>query len=206
MLLTIDAQEPEGWLVAQAANVLRRGGVAVIPTDTVYALACCLSAAGAVRRIYDLKDLDPKKPLSLLVDDIAQVSRYTRGFSRATFRAMKRALPGPFTLVFEASSEVPKIMLRKRKTVGIRIPDSPIVLALLAELGEPLISTSVRTSTDEWINDPALLESELGDRVDLVVDGGLLLPEPSTVIDFCGREAVVLRHGKGDVEALGLLE
>lgn len=204
MLLTIDAQDPEGWLIAQAANVLRRGGVAVIPTDTVYGLACRLSAVEAVRRIYQLKDLDPKKPLSILVDDIAQVSRYTRGFSRATFRAMKRALPGPYTLVFEASSEVPKIMLRKRKTVGIRMPDSPIALALLAELDEPLISTSVRTSTDEWINDPAQLDSELGERVDLVIDGGLLLPEPSTIVDFCGREPVILRRGKGDVEALGL--
>ncbi len=206
MLLQIDPRDPEPWLLAQAAKVLRRGGVAVIPTDTVYGLACCLSASKAVRRIYELKNLDPKKPLSILVSGVAEIDPYTRGFSRSTFRMMKRVLPGPYTFVFEASREIPKIMLRKRKTVGIRVPDNAIVLALLEALNEPLITTSVRTSTEEWIFDPTLLETELGDRIDLVLDGGMLLPDPSTVIDLSQREPLLLREGKGDVGELGLFE
>jgi tRNA threonylcarbamoyl adenosine modification protein (Sua5/YciO/YrdC/YwlC family) len=206
VLLEIDPYEPEPWLVARAADILSRGGVGVLPTDTVYGLACGIGHADAIARIYALKDLDPRKPLAILVGDMRTVGRYATGVSTPAFRLMKRVLPGPYTFIFEATREVPKIMLRKRKTIGIRIPDNAILLALLAELGEPLLTTSVRTPEDEFVNDPSEIERRYDKRIDLVVDGGRLLPHPSTVIDFSGGEPVLVREGKGDVSALDLFE
>lgn len=204
MLLTIDPKQPEPWLVGRVANVLRRGGVVVIPTDTVYSIACPLNNEAAVDRLYEVKGITPSKHLSILVPDIATASRFTRGITNTMFRTMRRVLPGPYTFIFLASTEVPRVMLRKRRTVGIRLPDSPIVMAILEELGEPLLTTSVRDRSDEFLLDPALVEDDLGDQVDLVVDGGLLDKEPSTVVDLSGPEPVVVRAGKGDVAALGL--
>jgi tRNA threonylcarbamoyl adenosine modification protein (Sua5/YciO/YrdC/YwlC family) len=204
MLLSIDPKQPEPWLVGRVANVLRRGGVAVIPTDTVYSFACALNNAGAVDRLYEVKGITPAKRLSILVPDIATASRFTRGITNTMFRTMRRVLPGPYTFIFAASTEVPRVMLRKRRTVGIRLPDSPIVLAVLAELGEPLLTTSVRGQRDEFLLDPATIDDDLGGQVDMVVDGGLLSNEPSTVVDLSGPETVIVREGKGDIAALGL--
>lgn len=205
MLLTLDPTEPESWLVARAANMLKRGAVAVIPTDTVYGLVCAISHQDAIERIYALKRLDPKKPLAILVSDMSEVGTYTRGIGNPAFRLMKRVLPGPYTFIFRASPEVPKIMLRKRKTIGVRIPDSPITLAILAEVGEPLLTTSVRYPDDQFVNDPEEIERYFGDRVDLVVDGGLLAPVPSTVVDYSGDVPELVREGKGEVDALELV-
>ena len=204
MLLAIDRTEPEPWLIARVAQILRRGGVAVIPTDTVYALVCLLGDDDAVRQLYEVKHIAPAKRLSLLVGDIATASRYTRGIANPVFRAMRRVLPGPYTFIFQASPDIPRVMLHKRRTVGIRIPDSPIALALLAELGETLLSTSVRNGADEWLLDPAEIADELAGQVSVVVDAGLLAAEPSTVVDLSGVEPVLLRRGKGDVAALEL--
>ena len=129
MIMEIDPVEPEPWLLARAAQVLRGGGVVVMPTDTVYGMTCGITHHKAIRRIYKLKDMDPKKPLSILVGDMSMVGHYTRGVSTPAFRLLKRVLPGPYTFIFEASPEVPKIMLRKRRTVGIRMPDNPIALS-----------------------------------------------------------------------------
>lgn len=204
MLLTIDPSEPEEWLIGRVAHVVRKGGVVVLPTDTVYSFACLAGNPSAVERLYRIKGITPKKPLSLLVADIATASRFAREIPNPVFRMMKRVLPGPYTLIFEASGEVPRVMLSKRKTVGIRIPASAIVQALLEKLGGPLISTSVRNADDEWIIDPATIEEVAGPEVDLVVDGGLLLNEPSTIVDLSGPAPVVVREGKGEVEDLGI--
>lgn len=204
MLLSIDPKQPEPWLVGRVVNVLRRGGVTVIPTDTVYSFACALHNAAAVDRLYEVKGITPAKHLSILVPDIATASRFTRGITNTMFRTMRRVLPGPYTFIFAASTEVPRIMLRKRRTVGIRLPANPIVLAMLAELGEPLLTTSVRDRSDEFLLDPAVIDDDLGGQVDMVVDGGLLDKEPSTVVDLSGPEPVIVREGKGDVADLGL--
>ena len=204
MILEIDPQDPEPWLVARAADVVAKGGVAVIPTDTVYGLACDITRPDAIERIYALKDLDPKKPLALLVGGMSTVGRYAKGVSTPAYRLLKRVLPGAYTFIFNASTEVPKIMLRKRKTIGIRMPDNPIILSMLAELDNPMITTSIRSPDDDFINDPVVLEEIYGRKVDLVVDGGPLLPHPSTVVDLSGGEPVLIREGKGDVEALEL--
>ncbi|MCP4897651.1 MAG: threonylcarbamoyl-AMP synthase [bacterium] len=205
-LLEINPDLPEDWLVARAANTLRRGGVAVIPTDTVYGMACCISQQDAIRKIYELKKMDRKKPLAILVGDIRSAGQYAKGLSTPVFRMMKRVLPGPYTFIFEASGEVPKIMLRKRRTIGIRVPDNPIALALLAMVDEPLLTTSIRNPEDAFVNDPVEIDKVYGHRVDMVVDGGHLLDVPSTVVDFSSGNAELLREGKGDVEALEIFD
>jgi len=204
MLLTINPLEPEPWLLARGIQTLRRGGVVVLPTDTVYALACVLDDPSAIERLYGVKGITPAKRLSLLVADVATASRYAKGITNKVFRMMRRVLPGPYTFIFQATSEAPRIMLHKRRTVGIRIPDCPIVSAILAELPCPLLSTSVRNARDEFVLDPAEIEADLSGQVDLVVDGGPLVNEPSTVVDLSGDEPVLVRAGQGDVDALGL--
>jgi tRNA threonylcarbamoyl adenosine modification protein (Sua5/YciO/YrdC/YwlC family) len=204
MILEIDPVEPEPWLLPRAAQVLRDGGVVVMPTDTVYGLTCGINHHDAIKRIYKLKDMDPKKPLSILVGDMNAVGKYAKGVSTPAFRILKRVLPGPYTFIFEASPEVPKIMLRKRRTIGIRMPDNPIALALLAEMGEPLLSSSIRDPDESFVNDPEEINTSLGNQIDMVIDGGILTPTPSTVVDLSGPEPVLLRDGKGDVDTLEL--
>jgi tRNA threonylcarbamoyl adenosine modification protein (Sua5/YciO/YrdC/YwlC family) len=204
VILEIDPVEPEPWLLARAAQVLRGGGIVVMPTDTVYGLTCGITHHDAIRRIYKLKDMDPKKPLSVLVSDMSMVGRFAKGVSTPAYRLLKRVLPGPYTFIFEASPEVPKIMLRKRRTIGIRMPDNPIALALLEEMGEPLLSSSIRDPEHEFVNNPDEIEKSLGNDVEMVIDGGILLPVPSTVVDLSGDEPVLIRDGKGDVDTLEL--
>lgn len=204
MILEIDPIEPQPWLLARAAQVLRDGGIVVMPTDTVYGLTCGITHHDAIRRIYKLKDMDSKKPLSILVADMGMVGRYARGVSTPAYRLLKRVLPGPYTFIFAASPEVPKIMLRKRRTIGIRMPDNPIALALLEEMGEPLLSSSIRDPGLDFVNDPEEIEASLGNRVEMVIDGGILLPVPSTVVDMSTDPAELIRAGKGDVDALEL--
>jgi tRNA threonylcarbamoyl adenosine modification protein (Sua5/YciO/YrdC/YwlC family) len=204
VIVDIDPVSPEPWLVARAAEVLRRGGVAIIPTDTVYGLACGINHGSAIKRIYELKDMDPKKPLAILVSEMTTVGQYAKGVTTPYYRLLKRVLPGPYTFIFEATSEVPKIMLRKRRTIGIRMPDNPITLELLDTLDEPLLTTSVRTPDDQWVIDPIEVESTLDHRVDVVVDGGPLVATPSTVVDLSSDVPVLVREGKGNVGALEL--
>lgn len=204
MILEIDPVEPQEWLVARAARVLRDGGIVVIPTDTVYGITCGITHTDAIRRVYKLKEMDSTKSLAILVADMGTIGRYAKGVSTPSFRILKRVLPGPYTFIFQATSEVPKIMLRKRRTIGIRMPNNPIALALLEELGEPLLSTSIRDPEEGWVNDPEEIERSLGKGVDMVVDGGTLLPLPSTVVDLSGPAPVLIRDGKGDVDTLEL--
>jgi tRNA threonylcarbamoyl adenosine modification protein (Sua5/YciO/YrdC/YwlC family) len=203
MLLTIDPVEPESWLIGRVAEVLRRGGIVVLPTDTVYALVCSFTDSEAIRRLYNVKAIPPAKRLSILVGDVTTASRYARGISTPIFRVMRRVLPGPYTLIFQATTEVPKTVLSKRRTIGIRMPASPIVSTLLEQLGQPLLSTSVRNERNDFLLDPSEIHERFGNQVDLVVDGGLLPNEPSTIVDLTGPEPVVVRAGKGDVRALG---
>lgn len=206
MLLTIDPKEPEPWLVARVVQLLRRGGVVVLPTDTVYSYACLLQDGEAVERLYKAKGISGAKRLSILVGDLATAARYAKGMTTPVFRMMKRVLPGPYTFIFEATSEVPRTMLRKRRTIGVRFPNCPIVLAILEELKAPLLSTSVRNDADEWLLNPHEIEAKLAGTVDMVVDGGILPNEPSTVVDFSGDEPALVRRGKGDVAALELFQ
>jgi tRNA threonylcarbamoyl adenosine modification protein (Sua5/YciO/YrdC/YwlC family) len=204
MLIEIDPSDPQSWLIGRAVDTLRKGGLVVVPTDTVYGLTCLISQQDAIRRIYEIKKMDPKKALSILVKDMETVGRFARGVSTPAYRLLKRVLPGPYTFIFSASGEVPKIMLRKRRTIGIRMPDHEVSRAILSELEEPLLSTSIRNPHDDFVNDPGEIEELFGERIDMVLDGGILLPTPSTVVDLSGEEPVLVRSGKGDVDSLQL--
>lgn len=202
MLLEVDPVEPEHWLLAQVVKILQKGGVVVIPTDTVYGVVCDVTSDVGAERLYCLKGMDPKKTLSILCADLGMAAQYTRGIPNTLFRVVRRKLPGPYTFILPASKELPRIMRKNRKTVGVRIPDCPIALALIEQFGRPLLSTSVRLKPGEWILDPVAVEDTYGDSIDLIIDGGALYPEPSTVIDFSGIDPEVIREGKGVVDFL----
>ena len=200
MLLTIDPQEPEHWLLAEVVKVIRRGGIVVLPTDTVYGVACDIDNDEAARRIYRLKGMNPKKLLSILCSDLSMAAQYTRGIPNTLFRIVRRKLPGPYTFILPASKEAPRAMRKNRKTVGIRVPDCPVTLELIRQFGRPLLSSSMSVAPGDWLLDPFEIEEEYRNEIDLVVDGGLLYAEPSTVIDFTGFEPEVVREGKGPVD------
>jgi tRNA threonylcarbamoyl adenosine modification protein (Sua5/YciO/YrdC/YwlC family) len=204
VLLAIDPDEPEPWLTSRVAHVLRQGGIAVLPTDTAYAMACALDCGPAIERLYEARELPASKQLSLLVPDISTASRFARAIPNPVFRAMRRVLPGPYTFIFAAGSDLPRVMLRRRRTVGIRIPASAIVQAVLAELGAPLLSASVRSEDDQWTLDPVTIDEELRARADLVVNAGPIEVAPSTVIDASGDQPILVREGKGSIAALEL--
>ncbi len=205
-LISVNPYAPEEWLLAQAAQSLRKGGVAVIPTDTVYAIVCTLEKRKAAEQLYRLKGPAGSaagKPLSVLFSDLGDVAPYTRGIPNTAYRAMKRALPGPFTFILAASKQIPSAALQRRKTIGIRIPSHLAAQELLRQLGEPLLCTSVyHNPGDDPLDDPIEISTRFGNDVDLVVDAGPIFPEPSTVVDLSDGDVVVLREGKGDLNLL----
>lgn len=201
-LLSINPYALDSKAIRQAAQKISGGGVAVVPTDTVYAIVCGVDDRNAAQKIYRIKGLessDITKPLSVLCCDLASVSEYTRGMSNSAYRVMRRVLPGPYTFILNASKRIPAAALQGRKTIGIRIPDHPVVLALLRELNSPLLATSVVHDDDSLLDDPVAISVRLGRDVDLVVDAGPIFPEPSTIIDYTSGEAVILRTGKGSI-------
>ncbi len=199
LYLQLDPDYPEVWHLGAIAKKLAAGAVGVIPTDTVYAFVCDVGNKEAIEKLYRIKQMDQKKPLSILCKDLAAISEYTRGIRNGHYRALKRCLPGAFTFILQAGPPVPKLMLTgKRKEIGVRVPDDVICTALLEDLERPLLCTSVRTAEDSFWNNPAEINEEYGRRLDFIVDGGVRVIEPSTVIDLTEDEPVVIRHGKGD--------
>jgi tRNA threonylcarbamoyl adenosine modification protein (Sua5/YciO/YrdC/YwlC family) len=198
MLIQINPDNPQQRLVSQAVELLKGGGVIAYPTDTTYGIGCSIFNKRGIERIYLLKQREKKKPFSFICSDLSEVARYAR-VSNYAFKILKRYLPGPYTFVLEASSVVPDLLITKQKTVGIRIPDNAICLAIVRELGHPIITTSANRSGDEPIGDPFTVDEELGNQLDLVVDGGVLTADVSSVVSLIGDVASVLRKGVGDV-------
>ena len=196
--ISIDPHNPQGRFVGRATEVLREGGVVVYPTDTIYGIGCDIFNKKAIERIYQLKGKNKHSPMSFICPDLKNISKYAH-VSNAAYKIMRHSLPGPYTFVLEASRLVPKIMLSKRRTVGIRVPDNQICLLLVQTFGNPIVSTSANLSGMEPMNDPREIEDKLGHALDLILDAGLLGKEPSSVIDLTGETPVVLRKGKGDV-------
>lgn len=196
-LLAIDPNHPQPHHIGRAVAVLEAGGVIAYPTDTYYGLACDLFSKKAIERVYRLKNRDRKKPLSFVVADLADVTRYAK-VSNFQYRVLKKLTPGPFTFVLEATRLVPEVMTTKQKQVALRVPDSAITRALVNGLGRPLLSTSASSPDGEVLIDPADIKSALGHGLDLVIDGGFQLNEPSTVLSLLDDEVNVLREGKGD--------
>ena len=197
-ILAIDARHPQPRHIDRCVAVLEAGGLVAYPTDTYYGIGCDLFNKKAIERIYQLKARPRTKPLSFICSDLSDVSRYAQ-VSNTAFATMRRLTPGPYTFVLGATSLVPKMVVTKQKTVGIRVPDSPIALSLVRALGRPLVSTSASTADGEVLIDPSDIQDLLGHGLDIIIDGGYQLDEPSTVLDLTGDEPMVLRMGKGDV-------
>ncbi|GGX94030.1 L-threonylcarbamoyladenylate synthase [Vogesella alkaliphila] len=200
----IHPETPQARLIREAAKIIRDGGVVVYPTDSCYALGCHLGDKKAMERLLAIRQLDLKHHLTLVCADLSALANYAR-VDNAQFRQLKAATPGSFTFILQASREVPKRTLHpKRATIGLRVPDHPVTLALLAELGEPILScTLLLPGDEEALTDPYEIRERLEHLVDLVIDGGWCGTEPTTVIDMTdGIE--LIRRGKGDPALLGL--
>ena len=196
--LSIDPLHLKGRHVDRAVEVLRRDGVIVYPTDTIYGLGCDVTSKAAVERIRRIKGRDANKPMSFVCSDLVQVSRYGH-VSNFAHRILKRFLPGPYTFVLTATKETPRVFQSKQKTVGIRIPDHPVPLALVEQLGSPVVSTSANESDEEVVTNPADLERIFGHRVDLIMECGTLPVLASSVISLVDDTIQILREGQGDL-------
>jgi len=195
-ILQLHPEHPQKRHVDRVVEALHRGGVIVYPTDTVYGLGCDIFNRKAINRIYQIKQAPAGKPLSFVCSDLSDLARYAKNISNAAYRMMKRLLPGPYTFILEASRDVPKFMIGKRRTVGIRVPDNRICLEIVQALGRPVLSTSIASAVDGIaINDIESIASRYGKAVDVIVDGGAGVSEPSTVVDLTGEEPDILRAG-----------
>ncbi len=198
-ILPIDPVHPEPHRVHRAVAVLEAGGLISFPTDSYYGLGCDMANRKAVDRVYQLKGLDRRRPLSVICSDLSEISRYAK-VSNFAYRALKRLTPGPFTFVLEATKEVPDALATKQQTVGIRVPNAPVALALVGALGRPIVSTSAAGDDGEPLIDPQEILDVFGHGLELIIDGGYRPHEPSTVLSLIGDEVQVLRQGKGDIE------
>ncbi|MBE9504838.1 MAG: threonylcarbamoyl-AMP synthase [Proteobacteria bacterium] len=196
-MIQINPENPQKKLINKVVEILKEGGVIAYPTDTIYGIGCDIFNKRAIEKIYRIKGRDKKKPMSFVCSDLSHISQFAK-VSNYAYRIMKRLLPGPYTFVLEASSAVPKLVSTRRKTVGIRIPNSEIALSIVRDLGNPIISTSANVSGENIISDPFQIEDLFGRQLDAVIDGGNLSGDPSTVIDLSGVAPVVLRVGAGD--------
>ncbi|RKP46649.1 L-threonylcarbamoyladenylate synthase [Pararobbsia silviterrae] len=201
----IHADNPQQRLIKQAAQVVSGGGVIALPTDSSYALACRLDDRSAVERLRRIRGIDERQHLSLLVRDLSELATFAMVDNRQ-FRMIRSVTPGPYVFVLQATKEVPRRLSHpSRKTIGLRVPDHEIVRALIAELGEPLIaSTLILPPDDEPLNDPEEIRERLEKQIDLVIDGGACPREPSTVIDLTGATPELIRLGRGPLEPFGL--
>lgn len=197
----IHLENPHARVIKEAADVIRRGGIVVYPTDTIYGLGVDVFNKSAMARVIRLKKASSHKLLSFICPDLKDVARWAV-VSNEAYKVMRRVLPGPYTFVLRASREIPKLMLQKQKTIGLRIPDSPVVQALVQELGHPLLSTSVPQGDDGYYTDPQEIADTYNHDIDLILDAGVMFNQPSTIVDFSSDEPQILREGAGDLEAL----
>lgn len=199
MIFVINEQNPQARLINKTKEILEEGGVIIFPTDTVYAYGCDIKDKRAIERIYRLKKMDKKKPLSFIFNDISEISEYVRNVSDEAFKIMKKALPGPYTFIFKASRLVPKIVVTNQKTIGVRIPDNNIAMEIVRALGRPILATSVYNLSGEYLIDPRELEKVYRNEVDLVIDVGPRPAEPSTIVDISDDKIEIIRIGKGEI-------
>ena len=202
MLLKINPINPQERLVKRVVEHLKKGGIIAYPTDTFYGIGCDIMNKKAIERVYQIKQRQKNKPFSFICSNLKHISLYAK-VSNYAYRTMKRLLPGPYTFILEGSKLVPKMMLTKRKTAGIRVPDHRICLSLTESLGNPILSTSATLPDGEVLMDPSLIHDRLNSHLDIVIDGGSTPGRPSSVISLMGDYPEVLREGLGDVSSLG---
>lgn len=198
--IEINPSNPQPRLIGMVAEVLKKGGVICYPTDTMYGIGCDIFNQKAVKRVHEIKQRPKHKPFSFMCASLADISQYAHVSSPA-YRLLRRHLPGPYTMVLPGSKLVPNIMLTKQKTVGIRLPECPICLAIVGQLGNPVLNTSaVREGLEGPVADAFAVEELFGSQVDLIVDGGEIVPWPSTVVSLVSDQPEILREGKGDTK------
>lgn len=202
MLFRVNTENPEKRKIGQIVDILKEGGVIIYPTDTVYALGCDINQPKAIEKICRLRGLKPEKAmLSLMCKDISQVSEYAAQIDNEVFRMMKDHLPGPYTYILKASKSVPKKFVNRKKTIGVRVPANNIVQAIVAELGRPMMTASLKSGDEilEYFTDPDDIYDDYKKQVDAVIDGGIGSDTPSTVIDCTGDEPWLIREGAGEI-------
>jgi len=203
MLIRLYPENPNPKHIRMIVDVLEAGGVVIYPTDTVYAMGCDIRANKTIEKIARFKGLNPVNPdMSIIFHDMSQLSEYTIIRDNTIFKLLKRNLPGPFTFIVQANSQIPKMFKNKKKTVGIRIPDNEIVREMVSELGRPVITTSVHDQDEiiEYTTDPELIHEKYRDFAEIVIDGGYGSNEASTIVDCTGDEIMIVRQGQGILE------
>ncbi|HEY0064390.1 MAG TPA: L-threonylcarbamoyladenylate synthase [Telluria sp.] len=201
----IHPDNPQARLIKQAAQIIHAGGIVALPTDSCYALVCHLDDKTAVEKLRRIRGIDEKHHLTLLCRDLSEIGNYARVDNRQ-FRFLKAATPGPFTVILEATREVPRRLSHpSRKTIGLRVPENAIAQCLLQELGQPLLGTTlILPGGEEILNDADAIRDNLEKQIDLIIDGGACAMQPTTVIDLTSAEPVLVRHGRGDPAVFGL--
>ena len=202
MLIRLYDENPNPKDLLKVVEILRDGGVIIFPTDTIYGIGCDITKPKAIERVARIKNVKPEKAaLSFIFYDLSNISDYCKPISNNIFKLMKKNLPGPFTFILNANSNIPKLFRSTRKSIGIRIPQNNIIREIVKELGNPILSTSVKDEDTilEYTTDPELIHEKFGDFVDLVIDGGFGGNIPSTVVDCIGNEPVITRQGKGEL-------
>lgn len=205
MLIRIHPDNPQPRQIQAVADCLRKGGVIIYPTDTVYGIGCDINNRRAIEKVCQIRGIKPEKAtFSFICSDLSNISEYCAQVDNAVFKLMKRVLPGPYTFILGANSKVPKMLHSKRHTVGIRIPDNRIPLAIVEELGNPIMTASVRDEDDliEYSTDPELIHERFGELVDMVIDGGYGGTDASTVLDCSDGDITLVRQGKGPIDFL----
>lgn len=202
MYIKLFEDNPNERDILKVVDVLKNGGVIIYPTDTIYAIGCDINSVKAVQRVCQLKGVKPEKAnLSMICRDLSNIASYAK-VSNEVFKVMKRNFPGPYTFVLPATNKLPNVMMNRRKTIGIRIPDNYIVMAIVEALGNPLLTTSIKADDDvvEYMTDPELICERYEKLVDLVIDGGYGQNVASTVVDCTGDTIEILRQGIGELE------
>jgi tRNA threonylcarbamoyl adenosine modification protein (Sua5/YciO/YrdC/YwlC family) len=202
-LLKIHPLNPEGRKIERVISVLRKGGIVVYPTDTIYGIGCDLLNRKAIERLCTILNIKPQKlDLSFICHDLSQISEYVRRMDTPVFKLLRKSLPGPFTFIFESSSKVPRILDVNKKTVGVRIPDHAIPSIIVQQLGNPIITSSIKDddTIKEYTTDPEEIYEDFKHVVDIVIDGGPGGNVPSTVVDCTTDELKIIRQGLGEIE------
>ena len=203
MFVRLFNENPNHRMIRKIVNILRDGGIIIYPTDTVYGLGCDITNSKAVEKVAQIKGVKVEKNnFSFICSDFSHLSDYTKPIQNSVFKLIKKNLPGPFTFILEANNNVPKYFKGKKKTVGIRIPDNNIIREIVAELGNPIVSTSIHDDDEilEYTTDPELIYEKYQQMVDVVIDGGYGELVPSTIVDCTKRDIEILRLGKGELE------
>jgi tRNA threonylcarbamoyl adenosine modification protein (Sua5/YciO/YrdC/YwlC family) len=205
MIVEVHVPTPSQRLIDQTVALLQRGGIIVFPTDTGYAIGCDLYNKKAIDRIYGLKGRDKAHPLSFICSDLSDLSQFAVVNNRA-YGSMRRLLPGPYTFVLPATKMVPRLLVSRRSSVGIRIPDHPVTLALVRSLRHPIIGTSCATTDGDPFEKAEDIKKYFAKKIDLILDAGPVASEPSSVIDFTTPEPTIIRQGKGDLSSFSIRE